>query len=721
MRKPDINATVQQLFADASDGSREALLQLHRLGVPLDQTVYSDGSTLLHDISSLGDAGMAQLLLRLLSDNQYTPAAAAAAAAAVNARDNQQHTPLWLAAWNGDLRMLSILLEAGADPSAAAADGTCPLHLAAASGSTVAVQLLLAAGALLGAQAQDRRTALDWALAAGQAGVVQQLLDAGGDTQLQSRSVHVQLLFACLLGQQQQALELLKAGATPHAVTQSGVSALELAVRSGAVNIVKALVTLGADTTAPCSLGVSLLEAAAASSHLEVVQQLLVPLGSGSAAAAQPVLEAALHAAVAHGHAPVVGVLLKAGAVPTSLGPNGLPPLHQALLCQHAAVVELLLSWRGPAGVTKCNDAAGSMAEAPSSGVVGMQPAGSTPPEEVAAPAAALARQQAAAASDADAPDDRAGGAPATPSNPILQQRDQYGRTPVYVAAEQGLLGMVQLLVEAGASCRGNDSNGSSALHVAAARGHVDTFSYMLRVEINRELAALSESSDSQQLEEDSNEEEEQQQQQQQQQQQEEEEGSDDSDDLEQQQQQYAMVCDAKDVHGMTLLNYACAAGCPAITSMLVKAGAYPLIGDKQQRTPMFHACNSGCTECIELLTSDWEGGDIFERDVRGCGPLHFAAASGNDAVVAVLLEPVLDMGSAHSYWKDQAGQLGVTALHLAAAAGHSEVVRQLVAAGAPVDAVDASGSTPLHLAYQNRHQGVVQLLLEAAAALRRC
>lgn len=81
----------------------------------------------------------------------------------------------------------------------------------------------------------------------------------------------------------------------------------------------------------------------------------------------------------------------------------------------------------------------------------------------------------------------------AVASSPLLQQHDKKGQSALYLAAAVGALDMVQLLVGYGASCTSTDSNGSSALHVAAARGHVTTFNYMLHVECSKVVAGLEE------------------------------------------------------------------------------------------------------------------------------------------------------------------------------------------------------------------------------------
>lgn len=60
----------------------------------------------------------------------------------------------------------------------------------------------------------------------------------------------------------------------------------------------------------------------------------------------------------------------------------------------------------------------------------------------------------------------------------------------------------------------------------------------------------------------------------------------------------------------------------------------------------------------------------------------------------------------------------GATALHFAAALGHTASINQLVIAGADVDAVDSAGNTPLSLALD---AGTMRTLLSLGANVRAC
>ncbi|CAI5506880.1 unnamed protein product, partial [Closterium sp. Naga37s-1] len=59
----------------------------------------------------------------------------------------------------------------------------------------------------------------------------------------------------------------------------------------------------------------------------------------------------------------------------------------------------------------------------------------------------------------------------------------------------------------------------------------------------------------------------------------------------------------------------------------------------------------------------------------------------------------------------------GRTALHMAAANGHTEIARLLIQRGAPVNAVNRQGNTPLHWAAVNGRDSMVHLLIAAGAS----
>ena len=140
-------------------------------------------------------------------------------------------------------------------------------------------------------------------------------------------------------------------------------------------------------------------------------------------------------------------------------------------------------------------------------------------------------------------------------------------------------------------------------------------------------------------------------------------------------------------------------------------------------------------------------GADVDERDPRGRTPAHVAAFASSDDALRALAEAGADMNALEGQAYDVvtiaavaddpelmslAIELGNgpglttspyrgTALIAAAHLGHVEVVRRLIAAGAPLDHVNNLGWTALMEAVVlgdggSNHQEVVRLLLDAGA-----
>ena len=83
-------------------------------------------------------------------------------------------------------------------------------------------------------------------------------------------------------------------------------------------------------------------------------------------------------------------------------------------------------------------------------------------------------------------------------------------------------------------------------------------------------------------------------------------------------------------------------------------------------------------------------------------------AKTGNVAGIRTLLAAGADI--------DAADASGFTPLHLAAGEGHVDVVTALLATGAYPEAEAEGGVTPLHLARTNKHYKIANMLKQAGA-----
>ena len=186
-----------------------------------------------------------------------------------------------------------------------------------------------------------------------------------------------------------------------------------------------------------------------------------------------------------------------------------------------------------------------------------------------------------------------------------------------------------------------------------------------------------------------------------------------------------------KDRFGFTPLHLAAT---KEIAELLINEDADVNAKDKGW-TPLYHAAWRGHKEVAELLIA--KGADVNMKDVEGVTPLHLAADRGHTEVVELLITKGADVnakcdeGETPLDWaimnkqteltallRKHCGKTGEesTALIDAAADGNIEVVKQLLAAGANVNAKNKWGGTPLHWAARGGHKEIVELLIAKGA-----
>lgn len=104
-------------------------------------------------------------------------------------------------------------------------------------------------------------------------------------------------------------------------------------------------------------------------------------------------------------------------------------------------------------------------------------------------------------------------------------------------------------------------------------------------------------------------------------------------------------------------------------------------------------------------------GADNFARCDKFFLPLHFASYVGNAELVLLLLKYVKTKSDVRTISEE------ITPMHVAARAGHLNVVKALLDAEIDPNTPDINGFTPLHLASDMGHSRVVQHLLQAGAS----
>lgn len=163
--------------------------------------------------------------------------------------------------------------------------------------------------------------------------------------------------------------------------------------------------------------------------------------------------------------------------------------------------------------------------------------------------------------------------------------------------------------------------------------------------------------------------------------------------------------------YGVTPLYVAARAGDAVATRMLLAAGAdanvaLPSAGE----TVLMTAAKAGNPEVVRaLLTGGVEGVSLLEL-----GEARAAARIAEAAGYALPTNPAIATNYADVNARERL--YGRTALMIAAAAGHGDVVALLIESGADVNLADLEGSTALSLARNSGHLDVAAQLEEAGA-----
>ncbi|XP_017540718.1 ankyrin repeat domain-containing protein 50 [Pygocentrus nattereri] len=437
------------LRSAAWGGHKEAVKMLLEAGAEVDGCD-PDGRTALR---AAAWGGHEEVLMTLLNHG-----------AKVDRMDHEGRTPLIAAAYMGHKEAVEILLDAGAEVDLADGDGRTALSVSAlcvpsatgGRGHGEVVSLLLERGADPEHKDRDEMTPLLLASYEGHEEVVELLLEAGADVD-ESAGVYpsavTPLLAAAAMGHAGTVNRLLFWGAAVDGIDGEGRTALCLAAAKGSTEVVRALLDRGLDENHKDDLGWTPLHAAACEGHKSVCV-VLTEQGSMARVSELDVEgRTALILSAQEGHCSTVRLLLDRKSPIDHRGYDGHSALSTAALQGHTEVVELLLR-RG--ADTDVRDAEG-------------RPLLYLLVLEGRLDIATVLIEK--------------GGVP-------LESRDVDGRTALHVAAWQGDLEGISLLLRHGADPNALDSEGRPPLHSVAWRGHTAAGRLLLRArEVNVALA----------------------------------------------------------------------------------------------------------------------------------------------------------------------------------------------------------------------------------------
>ena len=263
----------------------------------------------------------------------------------VNAKNVAGNTPLYEAAKSGQLRVVSLLLESGADRKATNYGGNTALHGAAEGGLTDPQVIEQLAPGNLDARNGDVRTALHVAAALGNAETARLIAEAGANLNVLDKSGRTPLQLAMALDDAAKAhattLALVNAGAKTEVADKRGNTPLHFAAGSGDATLLGAMIDKGAKVDRAGAVGRTPLHVAAIVGKPDAIKALVARRAALDVVDDQG--NTALHLAATLKDTAAAEALLAAGAKVTTATVERRTPLHVAAAAGNTAMVELFM------------------------------------------------------------------------------------------------------------------------------------------------------------------------------------------------------------------------------------------------------------------------------------------------------------------------------------------------------------------------------------------
>ncbi|THX63449.1 hypothetical protein D6D08_08223 [Aureobasidium pullulans] len=265
----------------------------------------------------------------------------------VNATDHRGRSPLSYAVKLGNLRVVEMLLERGAnsnfeDYPQHTRSALTPLARAASHGSTAIMQALFSRHAHVDLRDRFGRTALSFAAAAGEEPALRLLLDHGARPDQSDSSGRTIISYAAEAGSDTIVTLLLRLGVEADPIDDHRGTPLIYAARNGSAATMSILIAEGANVDAsdweqesPLSLAVR--------SNMETTAQSLIFRGA-KVKTLNNSLQSPLHHAAIIENVRLIKLLIDAGSNKEAKDNEGLTPLGYAAKAGSVATVRSLLS-----------------------------------------------------------------------------------------------------------------------------------------------------------------------------------------------------------------------------------------------------------------------------------------------------------------------------------------------------------------------------------------
>ncbi|CAL1532046.1 unnamed protein product [Lymnaea stagnalis] len=260
----------------------------------------------------------------------------------VSALDNVFRTPLHWAAVLGHSKIVSILLDSGADSSSSDSNGATALHYAAQNNFSETVSVFLCRNCT-DEQDLEGRTAFMWAAGKGADDVIRVFLEHNVDIQQEDKTGGTALHAGALSGHSTTVKLLLDNGAKLEATDQAKHTPLFRACEMGQMDVVQTLIDCQARVDVLDQDGRSPLHWAALGGHAYICQ-ILIKYGVNPDVRDYSA-RAPLHCAAFGGFVNCMSVLMEHEADANSQDSKGMTCLHWACSKGHLDAVKLLIEY----------------------------------------------------------------------------------------------------------------------------------------------------------------------------------------------------------------------------------------------------------------------------------------------------------------------------------------------------------------------------------------
>ncbi|KAK6491297.1 transient receptor potential cation channel [Huso huso] len=624
--------------------------------------------------------------------------------ACVDFQNEEGQTPLHVAAWEGDESMLKYFYQCKANPNIADKLDRSPLHIAAERGHTNVVEVLTEKfkSNVLG-RTKDGSTLMHISSQCGHPETALAFLKKGVPLHMPNKSGAVCLHAAAMRGHTAVVKALLLKGAHVDTTTKDSYSALHIAVQHCKPLVVQTLLGFGAQVQLKGGKARETpLHIAARVKEGEKVAEMLLKSGA-DVNAEQENGETAMHIAARHGSLRMLQALIEEGGDLTCQSKAGENPLHIAVRHCHAPVVEEILRYlateKSQTEATVCVSQENTEGETPLHLAAEIKKDMIHFEEEDTKIIRILMEYDiditAATRLTCETPLHYCARVGNTDvlleilknfnTNQLQQAINKHaknGWSPLLLAAERGHTEMVRILLQNHARVDVFDEHGKAALHLAAGNGHEEIADILLS---------------------------------------------------------HKAFVNAKTKLGLTPLHLGAQNGYCRLVKLLVETHMASIDAlSLTKRTPLHLAALHGQLDvCCSLLNMK---ADVNATDIHGQTPLHLAAENDHSEVVKLFLKHRPELatsanveGATCAHIAASKGsvavikellkfsKVGVTSarnqtndsspLLLAAAGGHSEVVKVLLEAGASAAEENAEGMTAIHLSAKNGHINVLDAL----------